>query len=68
MCDKDGGEQNLGHTLKDHYNCVNKLKMKAIESGDAQTVIDFLHQQAIEEHDFFFRVRLDGLMRLCNVF
>lgn len=68
MCNKARGEQNLGHTFKDHYDYVNILKMKAIESGDAQTIINILHQQAIEEHDFFFRVIPDGLTRLRNVF
>ena len=36
-------EEKLGHILKDRYNYVKKLKIKAIESGVAQVVITILH-------------------------
>lgn len=63
-----GGEHIIGHTKKDHLNFVNKLKMEAIEGGDAQTLIDNLSQQSAEDVDFFYRVKLDDDGRLCNVF
>lgn len=68
MVEEAGGEQCVGHTMKDHLNFVNRLKMTAIEGGDAQSVIDMLYQQNAEEEDFFFRVKLDDMGRLCNLF
>ncbi|XP_048501273.2 protein FAR1-RELATED SEQUENCE 5-like [Beta vulgaris subsp. vulgaris] len=67
-CHQYGGAEALGHTSRDHYNFVNRLKMKAIEGGDAQVVIDKLSQRAADEDDFFYRVKLDSMGRLCNVF
>ncbi|XP_073143038.1 protein FAR1-RELATED SEQUENCE 5-like isoform X2 [Henckelia pumila] len=54
-----GEEENVGNTLKDHMNFIG---------GDAHTVIEMLQQEDAEENDFFFRVKLDGDGRLCNVF
>ena len=34
-----GGNDCVGHTLRDHLNYVNRLRMKEIEGWDAQTVI-----------------------------
>ncbi|KAK9740929.1 hypothetical protein RND81_03G071800 [Saponaria officinalis] len=48
-----GGDENVGHTQKDHFNFVNKLKMKAIEGGDAQTVIEMLQKRQAEDPGFF---------------
>lgn len=62
------GEEYVGHTMIDHNNFANKLKIRAIEGGDAQTLIDTLSKLCAEDHDFFFRVKLDAEGRLCNVF
>lgn len=63
-----GGVDIVGHTLKDHLNFIHRLKMKAIEGGDAQTLIDILSQRAVDDPEFFFRVKLDNEGRLSNVF
>ncbi|KAH6760628.1 hypothetical protein C2S51_017577 [Perilla frutescens var. frutescens] len=68
MAHDAGGEDCVGHTLKDHLNYVNRLKMSIIEGGDAQTLIDEMHAQGVENKDFFFRVKLDDDGRLSNVF
>ncbi|XP_073148054.1 protein FAR1-RELATED SEQUENCE 5-like [Henckelia pumila] len=68
MVHEAGGEENVGHTLMDHMNFVNRWKMNAIEGGDAQKVIEMLQQEDAKDNDFFFRVKLDGDGRLCNVF
>jgi len=41
--------------------------VKASEGGDAQTLIDILDQNPIEDNDFFFRIKLDELVWLSNV-
>ncbi|XP_073130235.1 protein FAR1-RELATED SEQUENCE 5-like [Henckelia pumila] len=68
MVHEVGGEENVGHTLTDHLNFVNRWKMNAIEGGDAQKVIEMLQQEDAEQKDFFFRVKLDDDGRLCNLF
>jgi len=59
-CNEAGGEQSLEHTLKDHYIYVSNLKMKEIEFGDTQIVIDLLHQQVTKKNDFFLKLRWMG--------
>ncbi|XP_057806214.1 protein FAR1-RELATED SEQUENCE 5-like [Salvia miltiorrhiza] len=68
LAEEAGGEHLVGHTKKDHLNHVNKIKMKAIEGGDAQTLIDSLNQHGVEDEEFFFRVKLDEEERLSNIF
>jgi hypothetical protein len=48
MCKDAGGETLVGHTLKDHYNFLTRLKISTIESGDAQTLIDIISTQVLQ--------------------
>ncbi|XP_021727222.1 protein FAR1-RELATED SEQUENCE 5-like [Chenopodium quinoa] len=68
MSNEAGGEDAIGHTVKDHMNYCYKLKIKAIEVGDSQVVCDKLHEAYSEDPNFFFRVRLDSDGRVCNLF
>ncbi|KAL8507443.1 hypothetical protein ACS0TY_018113 [Phlomoides rotata] len=68
MAHDAGCEDCIGHTLKDHMNYVNCLRMEAIEGGDANSMIEILYEQASQETDFFFRIRHDDMGRLCSVF
>ncbi|KAL8474664.1 hypothetical protein ACS0TY_031201 [Phlomoides rotata] len=63
-----GGVEELGHTKRDHYNYVSRLKMEKIESGDAQTFIDTIHEGSEKDQDFFYSVKLDSEARLANIF
>ncbi|KAL8523796.1 hypothetical protein ACS0TY_013680 [Phlomoides rotata] len=63
-----GGEENVGHTMKDHINFVNRLKSNIIEAGDAETVFDMLQDQEVEENDFFYKIKMDDEGRLANIF
>ncbi|XP_056697333.1 protein FAR1-RELATED SEQUENCE 5-like [Spinacia oleracea] len=58
MCREAGGEEAVGHSIKDHLNFVTRKKMKEIEGGDAQNVIDNLYNLQSEDPDVFFRFRL----------
>ncbi|XP_021755009.1 protein FAR-RED IMPAIRED RESPONSE 1-like [Chenopodium quinoa] len=55
-----GGEELVGHTMTDNYNYISRKKMKEIQGGDAQTVIDRLYKKQAEDEDFFFRFKLGG--------
>ncbi|KAL8529060.1 hypothetical protein ACS0TY_006501 [Phlomoides rotata] len=68
MTNDAGGEECVGHTSKDHLNCVNTINMEAIKGGDAQNMVHMLHAQSGEETDFFFRVRFNEDGRFCTVF
>ncbi|KAL2902454.1 Protein FAR1-RELATED SEQUENCE 5 [Bienertia sinuspersici] len=68
MCEEAGGEECVGHSVRDHLNYCTRLKMKTIEGGDAQSLIDILYHQVASDPEFFFRVRLDKDGRVCNIF
>ncbi|KAL2904404.1 Protein FAR1-RELATED SEQUENCE 5 [Bienertia sinuspersici] len=53
MCIEAGGEDALGHSKKDHFNCCYRLKMKSIEGKDSQMVVDKLFSQ-IQGIDFVY--------------
>ncbi|CAO2820372.1 unnamed protein product [Amaranthus hypochondriacus] len=40
MSAEAGGEYTIGHTVKNHLNFCHKLKMKKIDGGDANSVIE----------------------------
>ncbi|KAK9706209.1 hypothetical protein RND81_07G111100 [Saponaria officinalis] len=63
-----GGEEFVGHTKKVHYNYVNRLKMRAVEGGDASTLINVLSKRQAEDPGFFYRVMFDEESRLCRLF
>ena len=63
-----GGEDTIGHTMKDHPNFCHKLKMKKIDGGDANSVIEQLDQKLSDNPDFFYRVRLDEEGKICCIF
>ncbi|XP_010686164.3 protein FAR1-RELATED SEQUENCE 5-like [Beta vulgaris subsp. vulgaris] len=60
MSHEAGGIQSVGHTLTDHLNYISRKKMKEIEGGDAQNVIDNLYQRQQKDQDHFFRFKLGG--------
>ncbi|KAH6771474.1 hypothetical protein C2S52_016277 [Perilla frutescens var. hirtella] len=68
MVKEAGGEHMVGHTIKDHRNFVNRMKMKQIKVGDAQSFVDMLCQDGAEDEGFFYRFKLDSDGRLSNVF
>ncbi|XP_056687996.1 protein FAR1-RELATED SEQUENCE 5-like [Spinacia oleracea] len=68
MSNEAGGEDDVGHSYKDHMNFCYKLKIKAIEGGDSQVVYDKLQDAYYEDPNFFFRIRLDKDGRVCNFF
>ncbi|KAK9749899.1 hypothetical protein RND81_02G158900 [Saponaria officinalis] len=62
------GEEFVGHTKRDHINFVNRLKMHAIEGGDASTLVNLLNKRQTEEPGFFYRVQFGEGGRLCHLF
>ncbi|XP_074296976.1 protein FAR1-RELATED SEQUENCE 5-like [Silene latifolia] len=63
-----GGEEFVGHTKRDHINYVNRLKMRAIEGGDASTLVELLTKCQSEDPGFFYHLKFGADERLCHVF
>ncbi|XP_074318373.1 protein FAR1-RELATED SEQUENCE 5-like [Silene latifolia] len=63
-----GGEAFVGHTKRDHINFVHRLKSKAIEGGDAATLVNLLTKRQAEDLGFLFRVQFNEEGRLCHLF
>ncbi|XP_056685504.1 protein FAR1-RELATED SEQUENCE 5-like [Spinacia oleracea] len=68
MAIEAGGEENLGHSKKDHLNYCTRLKMKQIEGGDAQAVTDIMYLELEGDPNFFVRFRLDEKGKLRSLF
>lgn len=54
LSNEAGGQENVGHTMTDHHNYISRKKMKKIQGGDAQAVIEGLYKRQAEDGDFFF--------------
>ena len=63
-----GETECVGHTLRDHLNYVNSLRMKEVKGGDAQTVIRQLIMCAQKDNGFFWNMKLDGDAKLVALF
>ncbi|KAL8470562.1 hypothetical protein ACS0TY_033199 [Phlomoides rotata] len=63
-----GGEDRVGHTMKDHKKFVNHEKMKNIEGGNAKTFMELIQKQEDEETNFFYKVQMNEEGRLLNIF
>lgn len=68
MTNEVGGEENLGHTIKDHYNLVNKFKMEAVKDGDANNLINMMEAEEAKDKNFFYKIRLNEDGRLSSIF
>ena len=62
------GTECVGHILRDHLNYVNRLRMKEIEGGDAQTVIRQLIMCVQKDNGFFWNMKLDNDAKLVALF
>ncbi|CAJ2640429.1 unnamed protein product [Trifolium pratense] len=63
-----GGYDKLGMTMKDMHNFVYTEKMKLIEAGDAQSLVNHLQNRQAQDAMFYYSVQLDQESRLTNVF
>ncbi|KAL8464742.1 hypothetical protein ACS0TY_034304 [Phlomoides rotata] len=63
-----GGQEDVGHTMRDHINFVTRMKVEKIEPGDAQTFIDMILEENEQDQEFFYSVKLDSEARLTNIF
>ncbi|GAU43932.1 hypothetical protein TSUD_135800 [Trifolium subterraneum] len=65
---KIGGFDKHGVMLKDMHNYVSTEKLKYIEAGDAQSLLNHLQNRQAQDSMFYYSVQLDQESRLTNVF
>ncbi|KAJ3669303.1 hypothetical protein LUZ60_011253 [Juncus effusus] len=49
-------------------NCLTGMRLRDLEKGDSQFILDFLKKKQIEEPSFFYAIQLDERERLTNCF
>jgi zinc finger SWIM domain-containing protein 3 len=49
-------------------NCLSTLRVRDLEKGDAQLILDILKRKQMEEPIFFYAIQLDERERLTNCF
>ncbi|KAJ4766501.1 FAR1-related sequence 3 [Rhynchospora pubera] len=57
-----------GTAMVSGTNCLRKKRVRDLEKGDTQLILDFLKKKQIEEPKFFYAVQLDEGERFTNCF
>lgn len=60
--------EDTGLVLKNQCNCLSTKRIRDLEKGDAQFLLDFLKAKQSEDPSFFYAVQLDEKERLTNFF
>ncbi|OMO80508.1 hypothetical protein COLO4_24061 [Corchorus olitorius] len=68
MAKQHGGYENIGCLEKDIRNHLDKERRLAIESGDANAMLEFFMHMQEKDSNFFYAMDLDDEHRLKNVF
>ncbi|XP_050207227.2 protein FAR1-RELATED SEQUENCE 5-like [Mercurialis annua] len=69
MAEESGGPENLGFTKKDCYNFVNAERLKLIEVGDSQSLVNLFKTRSHEEGGmYYWDVQLDTNGRMTYFF
>ncbi|OMO69242.1 hypothetical protein CCACVL1_19590 [Corchorus capsularis] len=68
MAKQHGGYENIGCLEKDIRNHLDKERCLALESGDANAMLEFFMHMQEKDPNFFYAMDLDDEHRLKNVF
>ncbi|OMP08529.1 Zinc finger, PMZ-type [Corchorus olitorius] len=68
MAKQHGGYENIGCLEKDIRNHLDKERRLALESGDANAMLEFFMHMQEKDPNFFYAMDLDDEHRLKNVF
>ncbi|XP_072968514.1 protein FAR1-RELATED SEQUENCE 5-like [Typha angustifolia] len=60
--------EDVGILLKNQNNCLSSKRLRDLEKGDTQFLLDFLRVKQSEDPSFFYAVQLDEKERLTNCF
>ena len=53
LANEVGGDEFVSHTKRDPLNFVNRLRMQAIKSGDAQNMINVMIEENTKDSEFY---------------
>lgn len=62
------GIVDVGVVFKNQSHCLSSKRLRDLEKGDAQFLLDFLKAKQCEDPSFFYAVQLDETERLTNCF
>ncbi|KAL4625984.1 hypothetical protein ACB092_05G063800, partial [Castanea dentata] len=68
LAEESGGFANIGFTRRDCYYLVNKEKLKTVEVGDAQSLVNHFKKRQAEDPLFFYAIQVDQENRMTNFF
>lgn len=60
--------ENIGFALKDQTGYLHTNRMRELETGNAQFLLDFLNAKKLEDPCFFYSVQLDDREQVTNFF
>ncbi|XP_010914594.1 protein FAR1-RELATED SEQUENCE 5-like [Elaeis guineensis] len=60
--------EDAGFVLRNQCNHLNTDRMRELDKGDAQFLLEFLKAKQSENPSFFYAIQLDGKERLTNCF
>lgn len=60
--------ETVGFLLKDQSSYLHTTRMRELEKGDAQVLLEFLKAKQLEDPSFFYAIQLDDREQVTNVF
>eukprot|EP00262_Sarcandra_glabra_P002436 TRINITY_DN12728_c0_g4_i2.p1 TRINITY_DN12728_c0_g4~~TRINITY_DN12728_c0_g4_i2.p1 ORF type:complete len:916 (+),score=138.13 TRINITY_DN12728_c0_g4_i2:442-3189(+) len=63
-----GGISNVDFTIQDCDNCLDTVRQKVLEKGDAQSVLDYFKRMQADNPAFFYAIQVDEEERMTNFF
>ncbi|KAJ6801885.1 protein FAR1-RELATED SEQUENCE 5-like isoform X1 [Iris pallida] len=58
----------FGFLLRDQSSYLHTNRMRELEKGDAQVLLDFLKTKQLEDPSFFYAIQLDDKEQVTNIF
>ncbi|KAK9282735.1 hypothetical protein L1049_010955 [Liquidambar formosana] len=63
-----GGRENLGYLQQDQKNYLRTKRKNALKYGEAGSLLNYFHNQLLENPSFFFKVQTDIEDQITNIF
>lgn len=60
--------ETVGFILRDQSTYLHTNRMRELEKGDAQVLLDFLKAKQLEDPSFFYAIQLDDKEQVTNIF
>ena len=68
LLEENGGNENLGFLIGDHYNFLSVERKKQMDKGDALMLLEYLNRKKVGDREFNFDMQLDLGLQVTNFF